>query len=104
MKTFQLDEIRHVANSPFDPVIEIDLLELSHISINFEPEKADEGHAILSIGLVHRASGYKINVVYRDESALSFWRSIETVVDPAVFNKLITDNKLPAGTLRDKNN
>jgi len=52
--------------------------------------------------LVHRASGYKVNVVYNDATALSFWTALNTVgsvVTKSVFAKLTADGKLPAGTL-----
>lgn len=82
--------------------ITVDKLELSGVSLNFEPERTANGTAILSIVLVHRASGYKVNVVYNDATALAFWSALNTatsVVTKAVFAKLTADGKLPTGTL-----
>jgi hypothetical protein len=82
--------------------IMVDKLELASISLNFEPVYSDKGTAILSVVLVHRASGYKVNVVYNDATALTFWTTLDTansVVTQAVFSKLTTDGKLPAGNL-----
>jgi hypothetical protein len=82
--------------------ITVDKLELASISINFEPIYGDKGMAYLSIVLVHRASGYKVNLVYGDATALAFWNALNTagsVVTKAVFAKLTADGKLPAGTL-----
>ncbi len=82
--------------------ITIDKLELACVSLNFEPERSSKGMAVLSIVLVHRASGYKHTVVYQDASALAFWTALDTagsVVTKAVFAKLAADAKLPPGTL-----
>jgi hypothetical protein len=82
--------------------ITVDKLELASVSLNFEPIYADKGTAILSIVLVHRASGYNVNVVYSDATALSFWSTLNTansLVTKSVFAKMTADNKLPAGTL-----
>jgi hypothetical protein len=82
--------------------ITVDKLELASISLNFEPIYSDTGKAILSIVLVHRASGYKVNIVYNDATALNFWNALNTassVVTKAAFTKMTADGKLPAGTL-----
>jgi hypothetical protein len=82
--------------------IAVDKLELASVSLNFEPVYSDKGAAILSIVLVHRASGYKVNVVYNDATAMAFWTALNTagsVVTKSVFAKLTADGKLPAGTL-----
>jgi len=82
--------------------ITVNALELSAVSLNFEPERSSNGVAILSIVLVHRASGYKFNIVYNDATALAFWTALNTassVVTKAVFAKLTADGKVPAGTL-----
>lgn len=77
----------------------IDKLEIASISMNFEPLYSDNGTAILSVMLVHRESGYKMNVVYSDASALAFWQAHQGTLGPDAFAKLIADSKLPAGTL-----
>jgi hypothetical protein len=84
-----------------NPII-VDKLELSAVSLNFEPERTATGTAVLSIVLVHRASGYKVSIVYSDATALAFWNALNTassVVTKAVFTKLNADGKLPAGIL-----
>ena len=79
----------------------IDQLELASMSLNFEPVYSDKGTAFLSIVLVHRASGHKINVVYSDASALDFWTKLNAggAVESSVFAKLRADGKLPVGTV-----
>jgi hypothetical protein len=82
--------------------VTVDKLELASVALNFEPTYADKGVAILSIVLVHRASGYKVNVVYNDATAMAFWTALNTVgsvVTKSVFAKLAADAKLPTGTL-----
>jgi hypothetical protein len=80
----------------------LDKLELSSISLNFEPTYKDKGIAILSIVLIHRASGHTVNIVYSDTSALGFWANLDTasnLVTKAAFAKMAADGKLPAGIL-----
>jgi hypothetical protein len=82
--------------------ITIDKLELASVSLNFEPNYTKKGVCILSVVLVHRASDYKVNIVYNDATALAFWTTLDTassVVTKAVFSKLTADGKLPAGSL-----
>jgi hypothetical protein len=83
-------------------LLTIDKLELASVSLNFEPVYSNKSTAILSIVLVHRASDYKMNIVYQDAAALAFWTNLDTinsVVTKALFAKLTADGKLPAGTL-----
>jgi hypothetical protein len=79
--------------------ITVDKLEVASISMNFEPFYSDKGTAILSVVLVHRASGYKMNIVYQDASALEFWQSHSATLEADVFSMLMADGKLPAGTV-----
>jgi hypothetical protein len=81
--------------------IEVGELELCSLSLNFEPERSENGTAILSVVLVHRDSSHKTNSVYKDESALEFWNSLNASgqIEKAVFAKLTADNKLPDGEL-----
>jgi hypothetical protein len=84
-----------------NPIV-IDKLQLASISLNFAPSYTSQGKAVLSIVLIHVASGYTINIVYSDSTALGFWTALDTigsVVTKAVFAKLTADGKLPAGTL-----
>ena len=102
MKEFRFNTNRQVATSPLEPLLDIDRLELASVSMNFEPERADKGHAILSVILVHRATGHKVNVLYQDASALAFWKQIEPLIEQGIFDKLAGDGKLPPGTVRAK--
>jgi hypothetical protein len=79
--------------------ITIDKLEIASVSLNFEPMYSDKGVAVLSVVLVHRPSGHKVNIVYEDASALTFWQTHEAGLATAIFEKLIADGKLPAGSL-----
>jgi len=83
-----------------NPIL-IDELELASVAVNFEPEWASQGKATLSVVLVHLASGYKTNIVYRDATALTFWRNLNLAdkVTSAILNKLQTDGKLPPGSI-----
>lgn len=80
-------------------LVTIDKLEVASFSMNFEPCLSDNGTAVLSVVLVHRASGYKMNVVYQDASALTFWQQHSATLESDAFAKLIADGKLPAGTV-----
>lgn len=81
--------------------ITVDSLEVGSFSMNFEPSISDSGNAILSVVLVHRASGYKMNIVYQNADALAFWTERESVLGTDIFNKLISDGKLPNGSLSE---
>jgi hypothetical protein len=87
--------------------VTIDALELASVAINFEPFYADQGTAVLSLVFVHRDTNgnvdWRTNTVYdADASALQFWLNLDTAsntVTKAVFNKMFTDGRIPAGTL-----
>jgi len=82
--------------------IALDELELACLSFNFEPERSDRQVAILSIVLVHRASGYKVSIKYDDTAdALEFWREINAgeALTRRVLRKLQEDGKLPVGEI-----
>ncbi len=74
-------------------------LQLTAISINFDPAYVSAGTAVLSICLVDPVSGYPVNVVYQDASALQMAQAIEAQIGSELFAKLIADAKLPPGTL-----
>ena len=103
MKEFVLATPKEIGNSILDPSpITVDRLELASVSMNFEPEKADWGTAILSVVLVHRATGHKTNIVYKDATAMAFWKQIEPLIEQGIFDKLAGDGKLPPGTVQAK--
>lgn len=83
----------------------VDSLVIGSIAIDMDPTRPATDPCVLSLMLVHAESGYKANIVYRDQEALDFWRSIveggNDVVTRALFRKLIADGKLPQGTLNE---
>ena len=81
--------------------ITVNSLKLISISINYEDVYAKNGEAVLSICLADPVTGYPINVVYQDASALSMAQTIEAQIGAELFAKLIADGKLPAGSLSD---
>ncbi|HEV1992515.1 MAG TPA: hypothetical protein VGR34_06590 [Candidatus Dormibacteraeota bacterium] len=83
----------------FNKPLLIDKLELSAVSINLDI--ADPAKAVLSIVLIHRASGWKLTIIYEDATSRSFWNSLNTAnaVTQAAFTKMVADGKLPAGVL-----
>ena len=81
--------------------ITVSSLKLVSISVNFEDEYTKNDIAVLSICLCDPVSGYPLNVVYQDASALSMAQTIEAQTGAELFQKLIADDKLPAGTLSE---
>lgn len=79
--------------------VAVDHLEICSISLNFEPERADKGKAVLSVMFVHRPTNFKHNEVYDDATALEFWQTNGAALERAVMQKLIADGKLPEGTV-----
>jgi hypothetical protein len=79
--------------------ITVSSLKLVSVAINYEDAYTKNGKAVLSICLADPISGYPLNVVYEDASALDMARTIEGQVGAELFQKLIADGKLPAGTL-----
>jgi len=71
------------------------------MSLNFQDSYTKSGVAVLSICLVDPVSGYPVNVVYTDASALSFWQGIENTIGTSLLIKIQTDEKLPSGTIID---
>lgn len=83
----------------FSNSITIKSLKLTSISLNFEDAYSKQGTAILSICLVDPDTGYPVNVVYQDPSALTTAQTIEGQIGEELFQKMIADSKLPPGTL-----
>lgn len=81
-----------------DNSILVDALEIQSVSLTFDPQLP-----VLSIVLVHKPSGWQHVVTYTDSSAVEFWaRTFESQFDyicQCVIQKLVTDSKLPTGTL-----
>lgn len=74
-------------------------LQLSAISINFDPAYVSAGTAVLSICLVDPVSMYPVNCIYQDASALQMAQAIESQIGAELFDKLIADGKLPPGSI-----
>lgn len=78
--------------------VDVDEMEVKSVSVTFDPQRP-----VLSVVLIHQASGWQHNVVYTDSTAVEFWaRTMEQQLDAvcrALVEKLARDAKLPAGTL-----
>lgn len=79
--------------------VQVSQLQLSSISINFEPAHRKNGQAVLSVILHDTKTGYPVNVVYQDAHSLALAQAIEERVGEEILQKLISDGKLPAGKL-----
>ena len=77
--------------------ISVDMLELKSLSLTFDPLRP-----VLSIVLIHPASGWEHVVTYTDSSAVQFWaQTLAAQFDEianAAIQKLVADGKLPPGT------
>ena len=97
--TYTLASPVNVSGDLSNPLL-VDSLELFSVSLTFDPQEP-----VLSAVLVHKPSGWKHNVVYRDSTAVEFWaRAMEQQFDAvcrALMEKLAGDAKLPAGTLTE---
>ena len=99
---FQLNDALSIGRFP--DFIRVDELEICAVSFNFEPERSrhpEQPHAILSILLVHPATGWKHNVVYQDADALAFWQRLDVTADVsrALLEKLVADRQMPPGKI-----
>lgn len=74
-------------------------LKLVSVSVNYEDIYAKKGTAILSLCLVDTQTGYPVNFVYQDTSALTMAQTIDGQVASELFTKLQLDNKLPPGSI-----
>ena len=81
--------------------INVSSLKLVSVSLNYEDCYVSDGTAVLSVCLVDPVTGYPVNVVYQDASALQMAQTIEAQIGAELFAKLIADGKLPAGSLTD---
>jgi hypothetical protein len=79
--------------------IQVSELKLVSISLNYTDVYTKANEAILSVCMIEPSTGYPVNVVYQDASALSMARTIEAQIGAEIFQKLAADGKLPAGTL-----
>jgi hypothetical protein len=81
--------------------VTVSALKLVSISINFEDVYVNNGTAILSICLIDPVSGYPVNIVYQNETALSIAQAIQAQAGAQIFSLLVADGKLPAGSVAD---
>lgn len=89
--------------------ITVKSVQLTAINISTTPELAQIGTGTMSVTLTDPATGYQEVISYSDASVITFWQATaptpatgdqnQDVVAKAVFAKLISDNKLPGGTL-----
>ena len=84
----------------------VDELEVSALSFQFDPVLAGLPTPQMSVSIVltHRASTYKMNVLYQgsiDGAAALAWFNTNWAQQlvTSVLTKLIADGKLPAGTI-----
>ena len=74
-------------------------LKLVSISVNYEDVYARKGTAVLSLCLVDTQTGYPVNVVYQDASALTMAQTIDGQIAAELLSKLQLDKRLPAGVI-----
>jgi hypothetical protein len=83
-------------------------LQLTTIAYTSTPALALIGTGVLQLILTDPTSGAQETINYQDASVLAFWaKTVSTtateelgdIISSAVFEKLIADGKLPAGTL-----
>jgi hypothetical protein len=78
----------------------VDELEFKTMSLSFDPQDP-----VVSVVLVHKATGWTHNVIYTDSTAVEFWaRTMEAQFDlicRSLVEKMSVDAKLPAGTLTE---
>lgn len=83
-------------------------VQVTAMNYNQTPALAQLGTGVLDITLTDPDTGWQETISYRDSSVLTFWQSAvtpaqgETFADltaVAVFDKLVADRKLPAGTV-----
>ena len=77
--------------------VNLTAFKVTSISINFEDAYTSSGEAIVSICLADVVTGYPLNFVYRDASALALAQVIEGQIGPEILLKLANEGKLPAG-------
>lgn len=82
--------------------------EVTVVSYSSTPALAPSGTGELDITLTDPNTGWQESFSYQDSSVLTFWSTLSTlaaqsavgdIMAQAVFQKLIADGKLPAGTL-----
>jgi len=93
--------MKHTLGSPitvgdFSNRVVVDELDIQSISLTLDPQ-----NPVLSVVLVHKASGWQHVVTYTDSSAVEFWarameREFDAIAD-AMLKRLVADGKLPAG-------
>lgn len=83
-------------------------LQVTDVAIATKPSLAQIGTGTLAVTLTDPNSGAQETIIYQDATVLTLWASTATVpagqslgdtIASAVFNKLIADGKLPAGTV-----
>jgi hypothetical protein len=105
---FNLDAPQNVG-SLTDPVV-VSALVICGGAFTSTPALAPLGCAEISITLMDPVSGWQYPIKYADPSILTLWTQpappapdgtpLGDILATVVFNKLIADGKLPAGTLQ----
>lgn len=88
--------------------VTISSLQVTGVNYSSTPSLAPIGAGQLAITLLDPVSRWLETIAYKDASALSFWQTasslasgstLDDIVSFAAFTKLMTDGKLPPGTI-----
>jgi hypothetical protein len=79
--------------------VAVSSLQVTNIAIATTPKLGVLGTGTLSLTLTDPASGAQEVITYNDASVLDLWALIEAAVSQAVFAKLLSDGKLPQGSI-----
>jgi hypothetical protein len=107
MKTYTFTTPLQIATG-LSTSLTIKSVQVTAMNYNQTPNLAQLGTGLLDITLTDPDTGWQETISYRDASVLTFWQSAVTPVQGdtfedlaaiALFDKLVADNKLPAGTV-----
>ena len=79
--------------------VTVSSLQLTTVNFSSTPALAPMGTGTLTVVLTDLVTGFQETFSYCDASVLTLWGAMGDAVATAVFDKLIADQKLPAGTL-----
>jgi hypothetical protein len=81
-----------------DP-LSVSSLVITGIKYSSTPALAQLGTSTLEVTLTDPATGWQSVIAYQDATASDVWATVGTDFATAVFNKLLADGKIPAGTI-----
>jgi hypothetical protein len=97
MVTFTLDT--PFQTGTFDKPVAVSRLLLTGIKYSSTPELGAIGTSTLDVTLTDPDSRQQFKFSYQDATAPDVWADVSATFASAVFNKLIADGKLPAGSI-----